>query len=60
MTYETYIAMSPEDQQAFFETFDGPESFFNWYNGEKEKYEKEHAGDAVTGDSIDLGDYIEE
>ena len=59
MTYEKYVSMPAEDQQAYFETFDDPEDFFDWYNAEKEKYEQAHQGEEITDGSIDLGDYID-
>lgn len=42
MTYEEFIAMSPEKQQAYQMSFSDVSKFFEWYNAAKEKYDKEH------------------
>ena len=57
MTYEKYIAMSPEEQQAYYKSFPSATEFFNWYNAAKEKYEAEQNYIEVDGE-INLGDYI--
>ena len=58
MTYEKYIAMSPEKQQAYFETFSSPQAFFTWFNNAKAEYEKNQDKTEVKGDGIDIGDYM--
>lgn len=58
MTYEKYIALSPEKQQEYFESYSDPEDFFKWYNTSKAEYDKEHEAD-VEGGSIDIGDYMD-
>ena len=57
MTYEKYIAMSPEEQQKFIQTFENLEDYFAWYNEAKAKYDEENAGIEIDGE-INLGDYI--
>lgn len=52
--YEAFQAMSPAQQQAHMESFADLDQFFDWYNAEKEKYEKEHPSIEVDGGSIDL------
>lgn len=47
--YETFMAMSPSEQQAFMESFDSIEDFFVWFQEAKQKYEDEHP-------SVDVGD----
>jgi len=56
--YEKYIAMSPEKQQAYFESFSDPEDFFKWYNKAKAEYDKANRPDQEGG-SIDIGDYMD-
>lgn len=55
--YEKYMAMSPEEQEAFFETFDSPEAFIKWFNNAKAKYEAGNDSIVVEGGGIDIGDY---
>jgi len=54
MTYEQFHAMDPANQQAYMESFDDIEEFFEWYNKAKEKYEKDHPSIEIDGGSIDL------
>lgn len=57
MTYEIYVKLPAEIQEEYFETYDDPMDFINWYNTTKEEYEKNNP--VVEGDGvIDLGDYI--
>lgn len=56
MDYATYLAMSSEDQYAYFETFKDAEEFLKWYNTSKAAYEKENDVYVLNpGDVIDLG-----
>lgn len=52
--YEAFQAMSPAQQQAHMESFADLDQFFDWYNAQKEQYEKEHPSIEVDGGSIDL------
>ena len=55
LTYEEYNAMSREDQQAYFESFDNMQDYFEWYNDALAKYESEQ--EKIEGDGpIDIGD----
>ena len=59
VTYESYNAMSAEDQQAFYLSFADPQDFFNWYNKAKEEYDKSNDNIIVGEDGvIDLEDLI--
>lgn len=59
MTYQQYIAMSSEAQQAFFfEHFQGDAlAFHNWFQKIKQEYEDETPEIIATG-PIDIEDYI--
>lgn len=58
-TYEEYTAMSGEEQQEFFNSFDSPADFFEWYNAAKAEYEASQEKIEIGDDgSIDLGDLI--
>lgn len=58
VTYEQYNAMSPEEQLAFFESFDSMEEFVRWYNDAKAKYEAENPDIEIGDGEIDVGDII--
>lgn len=56
--YEAYLAMSPEEQQAFFESFSSPEAFIAWFNTAKAEYDaKNKTVDGKNGE-INIGDYM--
>ena len=52
VTYETYIGMSGDQQQAFIDQFASVEEFVKWYNASKEKYEAEHPDIEIGGDTV--------
>lgn len=59
VTYEMYIAMSGEEQQAYYSTFSSPAEFFAWLNAGKAEYEASNPSIEIGGNgSIDLGDLI--
>lgn len=59
VTYEMYLAMSGEEQQAYFLTYENPADFFAWLNAGKAEYEAQNPSIEIGGDSsIDLGDLI--
>lgn len=57
LTFEEYLAMSVEEQEAFVESFESLENFIAWWNAAKAAQEKED--NTITGDpNVDLGDLI--
>ena len=52
VTYETYIAMTGAQQQAFIDQFASVEEFVKWYNASKAKYEAEHPDIEIGGDTV--------
>lgn len=56
--YERYLAMSGDEQQAFFESFGDPAAFFAWLNNARAEYEALYPGIDVGDGVIDLNDYI--
>lgn len=52
--YEEYLAMSPEEQQAFFESFDSVDAYFAWLNAAKAEYEEKQNASDLEGGSVDL------
>lgn len=59
VTFEKYEAMSGEEQEAFFESFEDPEDFFAWYNNAKAEYDARNPNVEIDGNgSIDLGGLV--
>ena len=56
MTYQDFIALTPEQQRLYQDSFNDLEAFFEWYNAAKEKYEEENPPIEIDG-PIDLGKY---
>lgn len=57
LTYEEYLAMTPEEQDAFFDQFDSFDAFSAWLSAAKAEYDKNKEEIEVgSGGSIDLGD----
>ena len=54
LTYESYEAMTEEQQIAFMETFESIEAFFEWYNTAKAEYETQNPGIEIDDGIIDL------
>ena len=57
LSYAEYMAMSPAEQQAYYESFPTLEEFIAWHNAAQAEYEAEHDIPVVTG-PIDIGDYM--
>lgn len=57
--YEQFQNMSPEQQQAYMESFESIEAFFEWLNEAKEAYEKANPPIEVGSGIIDIGAIIE-
>ena len=60
LDYMTFQNMEPSEQEAYMESFEDIEAFFDWYNAVKEKYELENPPIEVDGGVIDIGKIIEE
>lgn len=57
LSYVEYMAMSPAEQQAYYESFSSLEEFIAWHNAAQAEYEEELDIPVVTG-PIDIGDYM--
>lgn len=57
LTYEEYLAMSPAEQQAHYETFPSLEAYIAWHNAALAEYEENQNSIEVTG-SFDIGDFM--
>lgn len=60
LSYEDFIKLTPEQQQAYQESYGldeaGLQAFFKWYSEAKAAYEKEHPPEEIPSDGkIDLG-----
>ncbi|MBP3587967.1 MAG: S-layer homology domain-containing protein [Clostridia bacterium] len=59
LAYEAYMAMTPAEQQAYFESFANPADFFTWHNNAKAEYDASKDDIEIgAGGSIDLGDIV--
>ena len=57
MTYEEYNALSAEEQEEYFYSFDTVEDFFAWYNQAKQEYENNQDYIEVGGNNdINIGE----
>lgn len=57
--YARYLAMTPEEQQAFYESFASPDAFFAWYDSAKAAYEANQDVVDIQGGDVDLGDLMD-
>ena len=58
-SFEAYQAMSPAEQQAFFESFGNYEAFIAWYIAAEAAYKESQDRNEVSGDgNIDIGDLV--
>ena len=57
LTYEEYINMTADEQEAFIYSFEDMADFFLWHTEAKAKYDEEHKVPEIDGD-IDLGDLL--
>lgn len=57
LTYEEYLAMTPEQQQAHYEQFPSLEAYIAWHNAALKEYEDSQTSIEVTG-GIDIGDFM--
>ena len=48
-SYEQYMDMSGEEQEAFFDSFENEKDFFDWFNAAKAEYEKAHPPVIIDG-----------
>lgn len=57
LTYEEYDALTPEEKQAYFESFATVEDFYIWLEAAEEESDGKQ-NNTTGGDKIDIGDYI--
>lgn len=54
--YAEYLELSPEMQQAYYENFETPEDFYDWFDSAKAEYE--NSTDPAESMSTESGDNI--
>ena len=54
--YEWYENLSPEEQVAYFQTFESMEAFVKWHNEAKAEYDRLHPPIDAGDGNIDFGD----
>ncbi len=60
LSYEEYLAMSPQERQAYCETFASMKEFKAWRDAAKDEYEANNGHIKIEGDNdIYLPDYIQ-
>ena len=42
LTYEEFLALTEEEQLAYYESFESPADFMDWYNAAKAEYDETH------------------
>ena len=47
MLYEDYLKLSPQLQQAYYETFPSPELYMEWFNAAVQAYNQAESGEAA-------------
>ncbi len=57
LTYEEYIQMTADEQEAFVYSFSDIHDFFLWHTEAKAKYDEEHKSPVIGGD-VDIGDLL--
>ena len=57
LTYEEYINMTADEQEAFVYSFSDIHDFFLWHTEAKAKYDEEHKPPVIDGD-VDIGDLL--
>ena len=56
ITYEQYMAMTGEEQMAYYRTFPSMQEFNKWYNNAKAEYDRAHPKETIGPDGkIELG-----
>ena len=59
VTYEQYLAMTPEQKQEHYNSFADPAEFFDWFHAAAAKYEEEHKNPELgENGSIDIEDIL--
>lgn len=59
--YADFVALSADDQYAYYKTFKDADQFMKWYNEVKKAYEKENPTVVINpGDVIDFGELEED
>lgn len=60
MEYEKFRDMKAAEQQAFLESFESLDAFFEWYNRVKEEYAAAHPSIEIGEDGVvDMGDLMD-
>lgn len=59
MEYEKFRDMKAAEQQAFLESFESLDAFFEWYNRVKEEYAAAHPAIEIGDGVVDMGDLMD-
>ena len=59
MSFADYLALTPEQRQAYVQSFPSMEEAMLWYESAKKAYEDSKDTIDITGGNIDLGDILD-
>ena len=58
LTFEEYLAMTGEQQEAHYDSFESTKAFVAWFDAAKAVWQEQNKGTEVTGPGVNLEDYI--
>ena len=58
LTYAEFRNMSFEQQEEYIDSFPDFDAFVDWFKAAQSVYESEHGSTVITGDNINIGDYV--
>ncbi len=58
LTYAEYMAMTPAEQEAYYESYENVMDFIAWHNAAKAKYDAEKDSIQIEGGNIDIGEIM--
>ncbi len=58
LTYKEYIAMTPTEQKAYYDSYENFTDFVAWYNAAKAEYDAENESVEIQDGKIDISDII--
>ena len=58
LSYEEYLAMDADGQEAFYMSFENPVDFYAWHTQAKAEYDALHSGDDIGNGDVNIGDIV--
>lgn len=60
LTYKEYLAMTPTEQKAYYDSYENFKDFVAWHNAAKAEYDAENGSVEIQDGKIDISDIISE